>query len=192
MHRIASAFLICGGNNAIAIVPTHRLMTEVEERPVRVSLTPAIPMREKLLACVVVFIGLAIRLVYIHRFRFDSDEPQHLHVVWGWIQGMVAYRDFFDNHTPLFHILYAPVLKFFGERADILVPMRLALLPLYFLSLWCVHRMSTVLSDKRTGLWAAIFAGIYPYYFFPRSSFARTTCGRRSGCLRCWLCWADG
>ena len=43
-------------------------------------------------------------------YQFDSDEPQHLHVIWGWVHGFVQYRDLFDNHMPLFQIVLAPVV----------------------------------------------------------------------------------
>ena len=65
------------------------------------------------------------------RYRFDSDEQQHLHVAWGWTAGLVQYRDLFDNHAPLFHLLTAPILALVGERADILLWMRVPMLVLF-------------------------------------------------------------
>ena len=35
---------------------------------------------------------IAFRIVNMLHYRFDSDEPQHLHVAWGWTQGLVQYR----------------------------------------------------------------------------------------------------
>lgn len=116
-------------------------------------------------------VGLLVRVLYIHQFRVDSDEPQHLHVVWGWSQGLTAYRDFFDNHTPLFHILYAPVLKCFGARPDILVLMRFTLLPLYLFGAGCVYWLGKTLFDRQIGMWAALFSSLYPYYFFRSIEF---------------------
>src|SRR5262249_21282319 len=55
-----------------------------------------------------------LRLAAIFHYRFDNDEPQHLHVVWGWTQGLVQYRDVFDNHMPLFHLLSVPLLWLVG------------------------------------------------------------------------------
>ena len=82
-----------------------------------------------------VFLALTVmlfmRVAYVFRYRIDSDEPQHLHVVWGWVHGLLQYRDVFDNHSPLFHLLCTPLLAALGERADVLLPMRLAMLPLY-------------------------------------------------------------
>lgn len=126
---------------------------------------------EWILFVVLAVVSLLLRLIYIHQFRVDSDEPQHLHVVWGWAQGLTDYRDFFDNHTPLFHIIYAPVLKAIGERPDILILMRLSLFPLYLFGAWCIYRLGRVLFNRRIGAWAALFSSIYPYYFFPSIEF---------------------
>lgn len=71
-----------------------------------------------------------LRLWLVRGAALDSDEPQHLHVVWAWTQHGVPYRDAFDNHMPLFHMLCAPLLSLLGERADILDCMRLAMVPL--------------------------------------------------------------
>jgi hypothetical protein len=59
----------------------------------------------------------AVRLWFIFAHRIDSDEPQHLHVMWGWTRGLVQYRDVFDNHLPLLHLLFAPVMALVPERA---------------------------------------------------------------------------
>src|SRR5260370_8921907 len=83
-------------------------------------------------------IGIAVLSFFVHalayfRFRFDSDEPQHLHVTWGWTAGLLQYRDLFDNHAPLFHILTAPMLKVVGERPDVLLYMRAPMVFLFAL-----------------------------------------------------------
>jgi len=40
---------------------------------------------------------LLLRIVSVFHYHFDSDEPQHLHVVWGWTHGLLQYHDIFDN-----------------------------------------------------------------------------------------------
>ncbi|MGZ5005932.1 MAG: hypothetical protein ACXV8H_10445, partial [Chthoniobacterales bacterium] len=74
---------------------------------------------------------LPLKLWNIFHYRFDSDESQHLHVVWGWTRGFVQYRDLFDNHMPLFQLICAPVLGVMGEHARDLYWMRGLMLPLY-------------------------------------------------------------
>src|SRR5947208_12458843 len=44
-------------------------------------------------------ISLVLRAIAFFHYRFDSDEPQHLHVAWGWTAGLLQYRDVFDNHA---------------------------------------------------------------------------------------------
>ena len=58
---------------------------------------------------------LVLKIFYAVHYRIDSDEPQHLHVVWGWTQHMIPYRDYFDNHSPLFQMLCAPLLGRLGR-----------------------------------------------------------------------------
>ena len=109
---------------------------------------------------------LAIKIWNIFRYRFDSDESQHLHVIWAWTQGLVQYRDVFDNHMPFFQILCAPLLGLAGEHANDLYWMRLLMLPLYFLSGWCLYRIGSILFSRRVGIWAVILVGCYaPYQF---------------------------
>lgn len=90
--------------------------------------------------------AIALRAFSLVRYRIDSDEPQHLHVVWQWTQGLLPYRDFYDNHMPLFHLLFAPLLQAAGESERVLLLGRLAMLPLVVASValtWYIaHRLS--------------------------------------------------
>jgi hypothetical protein len=114
---------------------------------------------------------LVLKIFYAVHYRIDSDEPQHLHVVWGWTQHMVPYRDFFDNHSPLFQMLCAPLFAALGTRADIIIPMRLAMVPVFALSLYFVGRIVGILVSARAGLWAAVFAAVWPRFFFVTTEF---------------------
>jgi hypothetical protein len=75
---------------------------------------------------------LVLRIYCALTLPTNSDEPQHLHVVWAWTEGLLPYRDVFDNHAPLFQLLCAPLLAWLGERAAIVARMRLSMIPLYF------------------------------------------------------------
>ncbi len=122
--------------------------------------------REHRTIFVLLAVMLLLRIVYVFHYHIDSDEPQHLHVVWGWTQGLLQYRDVFDNHTPLFHLLCAPLLAVLGERPEVLYVMRLAMIPLYGLALWSTYRIGRELFSHRVGLWAAVFTGLFPGFFF--------------------------
>ncbi|MEP6669330.1 MAG: glycosyltransferase family 39 protein [Chthoniobacter sp.] len=114
---------------------------------------------------------LILRGVCAFRFRVDADEPQHLHVIWGWVNGYLPYRDVFDNHGPLFHVLLAPLFRVLGERPDILILMRFAMIPFLAICLWCVYRVGTDLFSRNVGIWAAILTGFYPEYFLTSAEF---------------------
>jgi uncharacterized membrane protein YfbV (UPF0208 family) len=109
--------------------------------------------------------SLALRAICYFRFRFDSDEPQHLHVAWGWATGLVQYRDLFDNHAPLFHILTAPILKALGERDDILLYMRAPMLPLYAVVLWATWVIARRFWSTRVAVAATVLLSIFPPFF---------------------------
>lgn len=108
---------------------------------------------------------LVIRWFYAHSDIWNSDEPQHLHVVWSWANGYLPYRDFFDNHMPLFHVLSVPLFRALGERADIVLPMRLAMTPILVVSLWCIYRIGANVFSPRAGLWSALLLGTFPFFF---------------------------
>jgi hypothetical protein len=101
----------------------------------------------------------------VARWRFDSDEPQHLHVVWGWTHGLVQYRDVFDNHMPLFHLASAPLLLAVGERPGALVAMRAALLPVWALSVVAVWRIARAIAAPAAARWTAVLAAGTPGFF---------------------------
>ena len=119
----------------------------------------------------VLLTAFVLRVVYAVHFRVDTDEPQHLHVAWGWSQGLMQYRDVFDNHAPLFHLLCAPLVWALGDRADILVLMRLAMVPLYAASLAAVYAIGRTLYSARVGLWAVAFAAGAPSFFLKSIEF---------------------
>ncbi len=80
----------------------------------------------------------ALRAWLLTSTKVNSDEPQHLHVVWAWAQhALVPYRDVFDNHVPLFHMLLAPWLRWLGETPDVLLWARLLMLPLAVAAVAC-------------------------------------------------------
>jgi hypothetical protein len=121
---------------------------------------------EFIVAAVLFALMIVIRLINITRYAFDSDESQHLHVIWGWARGFVQYRDLFDNHMPLFHLLFAPIFGLIGDRATILYVMRFVVLPLYFVAAWCTYQIGTSLFSRRAGVWAVILVGLYTRYHF--------------------------
>jgi hypothetical protein len=121
--------------------------------------------RERVVVAALALLMLALRAAAFFRYRFDSDEPQHLHVAWGWTAGLVQYRDLFDNHAPLFHILSAPLLRAVGERSDALFFMRAPMLLLFAVVLWATYLLGKRLYSARVGVWAALLLSLFPPFF---------------------------
>jgi hypothetical protein len=144
--------------------PRQRTRSAPAADPIAADLPASAPKRR--------FIGLALaglallglQVLYAFHWRVNSDEPQHLHVVWAWTRGLLPYRDVFDNHTPLFQMLSAPLLWMLGERADIVVWMRLGELPFWALALWCTFRIGRTLFSARAGLLAVAATALYPTF----------------------------
>jgi hypothetical protein len=112
-----------------------------------------------------------VRVYLLRSTPVNSDEPQHLHVVWGWSQGLVPYRDVFDNHTPLFHMLYAPLLRMLGETPDVLLWMRLAIVPVAVAAIALTAVIARQLWNRQVALWAIVFACTYPPYLLVSGQF---------------------
>ena len=52
-------------------------------------------------------LGMIVRSLYTMRHDVNPDEPQHLHVAWGRVQGLLLYRDIFDRKPPIPPLAYA-------------------------------------------------------------------------------------
>ena len=109
--------------------------------------------------------AVAVRVGLIFRYRFDSDEPQHMHVAWGWAHGLAQYRDVFDNHMPLFHLLSSPLFAATGDDPRLLYAARLSMVPLFLAALFLVWRIARSLFDERTAWWSAAVAALVPPFF---------------------------
>src|ERR1700751_1193169 len=105
---------------------------------------------------------LCLRGFYVANQPWDSDEPQHLHVVWAWANGLLPYKDVFDNHAPLFQAMSAPLFALLGERADIVAAMRWTMLPIAAAILLLTYRIGKRLFSPRTAFWGTLLAASFP------------------------------
>jgi len=140
-------------------------------REIHDSRPSALPRSERLLAIAIASIALVMRAVAFFHYRFDSDEPQHLHVAWGWTAGLLQYRDLFDNHAPLFHMASAPLLRFLGERPDILLYMRAPMVILWLIISFATFTLARRLYDTRVAVWATLLLNVFPTFFLKSLEF---------------------
>ncbi len=54
----------------------------------------------------------------------NPDEREHLYATFMVYHGRLPYRDFFEHHHPLLWYVFAPMLYFYGNSADVLYVMR--------------------------------------------------------------------
>src|SRR5438093_9074504 len=126
---------------------------------------------ERVTILALALVSAALRAVAFFRYRFDSDESQHLHVTWGWTAGLLQYRDVFDNHAPLFHILTAPILAALGERDDILLYMRAPMLLPFAVVVATTYILGRRLYSPAVGAWSALLLSLLPPFFLKSLEF---------------------
>lgn len=114
---------------------------------------------------------LALRVLWLGAYPLDSDEPQHAHVAWSLATGGVPYRDAFDNHGPLFGLLYARYMHWLGPRADILWWLRLAVIPWYALALFCSWSLARRVYPARVAAAAVLLAALVQVFFVKMGEF---------------------
>jgi hypothetical protein len=78
---------------------------------------------------------------------WDADEFEHLQFTWLLSQGRTPYRDFFEHHTPMFHLLTAPyfdMIRDAGNGTMLVAPFGLRILCTLFTALtaWVVYAMT--------------------------------------------------
>ncbi|HKR64591.1 MAG TPA: glycosyltransferase family 39 protein [Thermoanaerobaculia bacterium] len=126
---------------------------------------------ERILLWSIAAATLVLRALAFFRYRFDADEQHHAHVAWGWTAGMVQYRDYFDNHAPLFHLLMAPFVAMLGERADVLLWLRLPMLVVFAAIVWGTYAIAKTLYDERVAMWSAVLLALFPPFFLKSLEF---------------------
>lgn len=118
---------------------------------------------------------IVIRCWFIFAHRIDSDEPQHLHVAWLWSEGLIAYRDFFDNHFPLLHLLFAPVIALAPESAAVFPFMRFAIAPFAIGAAALLFAFAKPLFGTRVAARAAIVFSVLPPWLEKSVEFRNDT-----------------
>ena len=120
---------------------------------------------ERVTLVVLIAAATVLRILAFFRYRFDSDEPQHLHIAWAWTAGLLPYRDVFDNHAPLLNMITAPILRLVGERPDVLLFMRVPMLVLFAIVVVATYLLGARLYSQRVGIWSAVLLTLFPVFF---------------------------
>jgi Dolichyl-phosphate-mannose-protein mannosyltransferase len=105
---------------------------------------------------------ILVRWWFMVAFRVDSDEPQHLHVAWAWTRGLVQYRDVFDNHLPLLHLLLAPIMAVAPQSSEVFLFTRAAMMPVAIACAWLLYVFARPLYGERVAAVAALTFAVAP------------------------------
>ncbi|HYO75805.1 MAG TPA: glycosyltransferase family 39 protein, partial [Thermoanaerobaculia bacterium] len=131
--------------------------------------------KERLQLLAIAAVTVAVRCWFMVAFRVDSDEPQHLHVAWAWTQGLVQYRDVFDNHLPLLHLLFAPVMAIAPQSSDVFLFTRAAILPIAIGCGWLFYLFAKPLYGSRVAAVAALTFSVAPPWLAKSVEFRNDT-----------------
>ena len=84
-------------------------------------------------------IALGVFALFLCFYRaWDADEFEHLQFTWLLSEGRTPYRDFFEHHTPAFHLLTAPyfdMIRDAGAGVMLVAPFGLRVLSTIFTAL---------------------------------------------------------
>jgi dolichyl-phosphate-mannose-protein mannosyltransferase len=123
---------------------------------------PPMARAEQLAVALLLALSFGLRIAAGFTLRLDSDETQHMHVAWQWSRGKIAYRDFFDNHAPLFHWLAVPLVRIVGERPEIMLWGRIGMTVLIAALLALLFRLAHGLFGPRVAAWSLVVAALWP------------------------------
>ena len=94
---------------------------------------------------------------------FDQDEFLHAHAAWSMAQGLMPYRDYFDQYTPLFRVFLLPFFHVFNVGADgesaigFLFVVRMAMWAISGAVLYLTWRLGRVVRSVEVGFIAMLF-----------------------------------
>lgn len=109
-------------------------------------------------------VGLfSLRLLIFQTRWFNPDEFEHLHAAWCTSKGSLAYRDFFEHHTPWFYYLLSPIVhgadKSEGTAITALFAARAVSLAITTCSVLVLISVGSI-SQRETDLLSGNFVGL--------------------------------
>lgn len=112
-------------------------------------------LRRPLLCGLLIFVALT-KSAQVYYHSFDKDEFQHLHAAWLVHSGRVPYLDFWENHTPLFYWIAAPLIGSVDQAAHVIFLGRLAILPFFALTAVFFYKLARLRFPPRAALLATV------------------------------------
>ncbi|MEI6614488.1 MAG: glycosyltransferase family 39 protein, partial [Chrysiogenales bacterium] len=122
--------------------------------------------RGKFLFVILVVLALLTLSISVNR-AFSEDEVEHIHASWYVQNGQVPYRDFFEQHHPLFWFLLAPLIAICGEGLLVLAIFRLLILLMAAGIAWLTWRISRLAGGNAETAWLAVVILFANFLFIP-------------------------
>src|SRR2546422_11054054 len=98
--------------------------------------------------------SIALRVALTLNREVDIDEFQHLHAAWMVSQHYLLYRDFWENHTPLFYYLLIPLFHLVREGSRLVIVARIIMSCAAFIILLLVYLLARIDHDRKTSFLA--------------------------------------
>jgi len=123
---------------------------------------------KKKLFCLEIIIWFVIILTWLYFgffHCFDDDEFQHCHNAFLIWKGLIPYKDFFEHHLPLYHVLFSPLFIFGAKPASIFLFRIISILAsagVFFI----LYRYLEKTQNKSIGLLCCVLLGFVPMYLF--------------------------
>ena len=97
-----------------------------------------------------------VRLALTLNRELDVDEFEHLHAAWMVSRHFLPYRDFFENHTPLFYYLLLPLFRIFAEGPALVIFVRIIMSLSAFGILLMTYKLARMDHDRTTSALAVL------------------------------------
>jgi len=101
--------------------------------------------------------GLVTKWQLVSSKALDDDELQHVHFAWCLTQGLIPYRDFWDNHPPTLHYLLAQVIHRIGPGPQIFLTGRRLMFGLGIITFIATFLLGRRAFDTATALAAVVW-----------------------------------
>lgn len=107
----------------------------------------------------ILYYSIAIMILWLGvvsiRMHFSPDEFEHIHSAWLVLNGYVPFKDFFQNHNPLFWYTIAPFIKIFGNTITTVISLRIFMLFLTVMIGYVTYKIGfSITNSKNVGLLA--------------------------------------
>lgn len=113
---------------------------------------------------IILITSLSISFYYSLHINLGTSEYEHIHASWKISVGEKIYTGFFENHHPLFYLLFSPLISASGNSVKTIFVLRIIIYAIYLLILLFVFKIGQTIFNSEIGLFAIIFLSGTPIF----------------------------